>query len=76
MKEACEKAKIVPAIGFHILLHTYASRLAMKGVAMSAIAKQLGHSDTLMTEKNYAHLVPSYAADKIRAAFGDMGLLN
>ena len=32
MREACERAKIAPAIGFHILRHTYASRLVMRGV--------------------------------------------
>ena len=74
MNAACEKAKITPAIGFHILRHTYASRLAMKGVPMQVIAIQLGHSDTRMTEKHYAHLAPSYVADTIRAAFGDMGI--
>jgi integrase len=76
MKEACQKAKIIPAIGFHILRHTYASRLAMKGVPMPVIATQLGHSDTRMTEKHYAHLAPSYVADTIRAAFGEMGIVK
>jgi hypothetical protein len=37
------------------------------------IAAQLGHSDTRMTEKHYAHLVPSYIGDSIRAAFGKLG---
>jgi hypothetical protein len=35
---------------------------------MGVIAAQLGHSDTRMTEKHYAHLAPSYVADTIRAA--------
>ncbi len=29
MQEACAAGKIAPAIGFHILRHTHASRLAM-----------------------------------------------
>ena len=41
MHEACGKAKIVPAVGFHILRHTHASRLARAGVPMLAIAAQL-----------------------------------
>ena len=30
---------------------------------MGVIAVLLGHSDTRMTEKHYAHLAPSYVAD-------------
>lgn len=74
LKEACEAARIEPAIGFHVLRHTYGSRLAMKGVPMAVIAAQLGHADTRMTERHYAHLAPSYVADTVRAAFGDMGI--
>jgi len=33
------------------------------------IARQLGHSDTRMTERHYAHLAPNYVADTIRASF-------
>jgi len=76
MKEACKNAKIVPGISFHILRHTYASRLAMKGVPMAVIAQQLGHSDTRMTERHYAHLAPSYVADTVRAAFTPMGIFK
>jgi integrase len=41
----------------------------MRGVPMGVIAAQLGHADTRMTEKHYAHLAPSYVADTIRAHF-------
>jgi hypothetical protein len=40
---------------------------------MGVIAAQLGHSDTRVTEKHYAHLAPSYVADTIRAALTDFG---
>ena len=36
---------------------------------MAVIARQLGHSDTRMTEKHYAHLAPNYVADTIRGSF-------
>jgi integrase len=75
IRDACEKAKIVPAIGFHVLRHTYASRLAMRGVPLQVIAQQLGHSDTRMVEKHYAHLAPSYIGDTVRAAFGSLDLV-
>jgi integrase len=74
IKEACAVAKIVPAISFHILRHCYASRLAMRGVSLPVIAAQLGHKDTRMTERHYAHLAPSYVADVVRGAFGSLGV--
>lgn len=71
---ACKAANISPAITFHILRHTHGSLLAMKGVPMAVIAKQLGHVDSRMTEKHYAHLSKSYAADTIRDNFPDLGI--
>jgi hypothetical protein len=41
---------------------------------MGVIAKQLGHANTRMTEKHYAHLAPSYVADTIRAHFPILGI--
>jgi integrase len=58
------------------LRHTYASSLAMKGVPMGVIAAQLGHSDTRMTSKHYAHIAPSYVADAIRAALPTIWLIE
>ena len=72
--DACKAAKIKPAISFHVLRHTHGSTLAMKGVPMAVIAEQLGHADTRMTEKHYAHLAPSYVASTIRAHFPLLGL--
>jgi integrase len=74
--EACKTAKIKPAISFHVLRHTHGSTLAMKGVPMAVIAEQLGHADTRMTEKHYAHLAPSYVASTIRANFPTLGLVR
>jgi site-specific recombinase XerD len=74
MLEACDHAKIKPAASFHVLRHTHGSTLAMRGVPMGVIARQLGHADTRMTEKHYAHLAPSYVADTIRAHFPILGI--
>jgi integrase len=60
---ACEVAKISPAVAFHELRHTYASHLAQAGVDLLTISKLLGHADTRITSKHYAHL-----ADKTLAA--------
>ena len=54
--------------------HTHASLLAMRRVPMGVIAAQLGHQDTRMTEKHYAHLAPSYVADTIRTHFPVLGI--
>ena len=72
---ACKVAKIKPAVRFHDLRHTHGSALAMKGVPMGVIAAQLGHADTRMTERHYAHLSPSYVAETIRANFPDLGIV-
>jgi integrase len=74
LEDASERAKISPAVNFHILRHTHGSHLAMNGVPMGVIAAQLGHADTRMTEKHYAHLAPSYVAQTIRANFPRLGL--
>ncbi|UQD98206.1 tyrosine-type recombinase/integrase [Bradyrhizobium japonicum] len=74
LEEASARAGITPAVTFHILRHTHGSHLAMKGVPMGVIASQLGHADTRMTEKHYAHLAPNYIAQTIRANFPVLGI--
>jgi integrase len=73
---ACAASRIEPPVNFHGLRHTYASRLAMRGVPLVVIAAQLGHADTRMVEKHYGHLAPSYVAETVRAAFGSLGILE
>jgi integrase len=73
---ASARARIEPPATFHILRHTYASALARRGVPMAVIAAQLGHADTRMTERHYAHLAPSYVADTVRAALPPLGIVD
>jgi integrase len=68
-RAATKASEIAPPMTFHVLRHTHASALAMRGVPLAVIAKQLGHADTRMTEKHYAHLAPNYVAQTIRAKF-------
>ena len=72
---ASKRAKIEPPATFHVLRHTYASTLAMRGAPMGVIAAQLGHADTRMTERHYAHLAPNYVSETIRASLPDMGFV-
>lgn len=67
LKEACQIAKITPEISFHVLRHTYGSILASKGVPLQVIAELLGHSDIRITSQHYAHLMPSFVSDTLRA---------
>jgi integrase len=65
---ACANARIHPPITFHGLRDTFASMLAMNGAPMPVIASVLGHADTRVTEKHYAHLAPNYVAEIVRAS--------
>ncbi len=73
---ACKAARIHPPVSFHMLRHTHASLLAMRRTPMGVIAVQLGHSDTRITERHYAHLSPSYVAITIRANLPVMGIVE
>ena len=65
MRQACKAANITGG-GFHILRHTSASHMVMAGIPLNVVAANLGHADSRMTEKHYAHLAPSYVAEQIR----------
>lgn len=65
MIEACKVANIARA-GFHVLRHTAASHNVMNGVPLPVVAQNLGHADSRMTEKHYAHMAPNYVAETIR----------
>jgi integrase len=76
LREACERAVIEPAASFHVLRHTYATMLLRAGAPLPVIAANLGHADTRMTERHYAHLAPGYVAEIIRATMPRLGLFT
>ena len=57
LAKVCKKAGM-RKIGWHVLRHTFASHLAMRGVPLNAIQELMGHS-TITTTMRYAHLAPS-----------------
>ena len=59
-----ERAKL-RHIGWHVLRHTFASHLAMRGVPLRHIQELMGHSTIAMTER-YAHLTPAVTRDAVR----------
>lgn len=73
MAAACIAAGL-ESLSFHELRHTYASSLMNAGVPLAFIAKQLGHANTVMTEKHYGHLAPSAMAEAIRKLAPKLGI--
>ena len=75
--EACKVAKVRPAVSFHQLRHTYASHLAQAGIDLLVIAKLLGHADTRITGRHYAHLADRTLAAAVTSlpSFGGAAVL-
>lgn len=71
--DACKKASIEPAIGFHELRHTYASLLAQAGADLLTISKLLGHADTRITSRHYAHLCDKTLANAVNRFLPSFG---
>ncbi|WP_348264316.1 tyrosine-type recombinase/integrase [Telmatobacter sp. DSM 110680] len=65
MNAACEAAKIEECT-FHILRHTYASHAVMAGLPIAVLAEHLGHKDTRITERHYAHFSQGYRQMMVR----------
>jgi integrase len=50
----------IPGFCFHVLRHTFVSRMAGAGADIFAISKIIGHSNTQITESTYTHLKDTY----------------
>jgi integrase len=74
IREASARAKLEPAVNFHVTRHTFASHAVMNGAPLLVVARALGHSSTRMVERFYGHLAPSYEADAIRRAAPQFGI--
>jgi len=71
--EACKRAKIVPALRFHEARHSYASALAQAGADLLTISKLLGHADTRVTSRHYAHLCDKTLANAVNTLLPNFG---
>ena len=57
LREACAEATVDPPIQFRQLRTTYGSLLLNADAPLSTISELLGHKDTRMTRRHYAHLL-------------------
>jgi integrase len=65
---ACARAEIARC-GWHVLRHTFASHLAIRGVPVKAIQELLRHS-TIQVTMRYAHLSPDVKREAVRLLDG------
>lgn len=65
---ACKRAGL-RLVGWHVLRHTFASQLAMRGAPMRAIQELMGHATMEMTLR-YAHLSPDARREAVRLLDG------
>lgn len=56
LRDMCKRAEL-REIGWHVLRHTFASHLVMRGVPIKVVQELLGHRD-ITTTMRYAHLAP------------------
>jgi integrase len=74
LRMANEVAHIESPVSFHELRHTYASLLAQAGDDLLTIIYLLGHGDTRITARHYAHLSDKTLANAVQSHLPSFGL--
>lgn len=57
------------SVGWHVLRHSFASHLVMRGVPIRAVQDLMGHASILITQR-YAHLMPGVSHEAVRLLDG------
>jgi integrase len=60
----CRLAKLRP-VGWHVMRHSFASHLVMRGVAIRTVQELMGHASIVITQR-YAHLMPDIVRDAVK----------
>ena len=68
---ACMRAGL-RRVGWHVLRHTFASHLVMRGVPLKAVQELLGHED-IATTMRYAHLSPQAMLEAVNVVGNVVG---
>jgi integrase len=63
LKTLCRRANMRP-LSWHVLRHTFASHLVMRGAPLKTVQELLGHATIEMTMR-YAHLSPEVKRDAV-----------
>ena len=79
LRRAARRAGLVdkdgsPVVSLRGLRHTAASVAIARGVPLTTVAAQLGHRDTVITQRVYAHLLGDQALDAFADAQSDAAL--
>jgi integrase len=63
LRRTCKRAGL-REVGWHVLRHTFASHLVMRGATLKQVQELLGHTDIKVTLR-YAHLSPNVKRDAV-----------
>jgi integrase len=66
MTAGCKAAEIAPRVTFHDLRRSYGSLMLNSGAPIETIQQVLGHADTRMTRRTYAHLLQHTVATAVQ----------
>ncbi|MCC6301917.1 MAG: tyrosine-type recombinase/integrase [Gammaproteobacteria bacterium] len=71
--DSSKNIKSEAGIGFHELRHRYPSLLAQAGADLLTISKLLGHADTRITSRHYAHLCDKTLSNTVKSLLPGFG---